>query len=149
MDKLILMIHPTTGLIGLLSAVWVFVEALNASPRNKARLYWGSVLTAVMMIATWIAGGYWYVNYYAVDKALILKGVYPLAHTIVMETKEHAFFITLILSFLLVVVTRFEDVSMNRGARLLVLTASALVVLSAFAIEGAGALIAMAARLSI
>ena len=148
MRELLLMIHPTVGVLGVLTALWVFVEALNASSHNRTRLWWGGVLTALMMIATWIAGGYWYVTYYAADKALILEGPWPLAHTLVMETKEHVFFLTLTLALLLPLIVFKEDLAVNRGARILVLVVSALIVLSAFALEGAGALISMAVRVS-
>src|SRR3989338_8244639 len=99
MRELLLMIHPATGVLAMLCALWVLVEALNASSRNHARLLWGSTLTAILMIATLIAGGYWYVVYYAADKAIILNGAWPFAHNLVMETKEHLFFVTLILAF--------------------------------------------------
>jgi hypothetical protein len=148
MDKIILMIHPTTGALGILATLWVFVEALNAGAANRARLWWASIIGAVMMIATAIVGGYWYVTYYAPDKAAILAGPWPIAHTLVMETKEHLFFVTLVLSLLLPIIISHEDLAANRGARILVLAVSALVVLSAFAIEGAGAFISMAARIS-
>ena len=149
MDKIILMVHPMTGLIGLLAALWVFVEAMNANPRNGMRLWWGGMITALAMVATWIAGGYWYVTYYAADKAMILDGPWPLAHSLIMETKEHLFFITLILSLLRPIVITHEDLSSNRSARILVMTIAGFIVLSAIALDGMGALIGMAARLSI
>ncbi|MBI4088054.1 hypothetical protein HY418_01585 [Candidatus Kaiserbacteria bacterium] len=149
MDKILLLIHPTTGALAIISTVWVFVEALNASARNRVRLWWASCIGAFFMVATAVAGGYWYITYYAVDKAAILAGPWPIAHTLVMETKEHIFFITLILSLLLPLIIAREDLVANRGARILVLVVSALVVLSAFAIEGAGAFISMAARISL
>lgn len=142
------MIHPTTGALAILATLWVFVEALNASASNRARLWWASVAGAVFMVITTIVGGYWYVTYYAVDKAAILKGPWPIAHNLVMESKEHLFFATLILSILLPIIIRKEDLAANRGARMLVLVTAALVVLSSFAIEGAGAFISMAARIS-
>jgi hypothetical protein len=148
MEKILLMIHPTTGALAILATLWVFVEALNANAGNRARMWWASILGAALMVVTGIAGGYWYVTYYAVDKVAILAGPWPVAHTLVMETKEHLFFATLILSLLLPIILLREDLVVNRGARLLVLTTAALVVLSAFAIEGAGAFISMAARIS-
>lgn len=149
MREFILMIHATTGALGILAALWVFVEALNASASNRARLLWGSALTAFFMTVTLIVGGYWYILYYAADKALILAGPWSFAHNLVMETKEHLFFVTLILSLLLPIVVRGNDIATNRGARILVLVIAALIVLSSFAIEGMGALISMAVRISL
>jgi hypothetical protein len=159
MREFLLMIHPTTGVLAILAALWVFVEALNSSPvrspasngasaQNRARLLWSSFLTAVLMIATLIAGGYWYVVYYAADKAIILKGAWPFAHSLVMETKEHFFFATLILSILLPIVVYSNDLITNRGARMLVLATATLIIISSLALEGAGALISMAVRVS-
>lgn len=149
MRELLLLIHPTTGAIAILATLWVFVEVLNASARNHVRLLWASVVGAIFMAITAVVGGYWYVTYYAVDKATILAGPWPIAHNLVMETKEHLFFATFILSLLLPIVISHEDISANRGARLLVLVAAALVVLSAFAVEGGGAFISMAVRMSL
>ena len=149
MDKILLMIHPTTGALAILATLWTFVEALNASVHNRARLWWSSAIGAVMMVITAVVGGYWYITYYAADKAAILAGPWPIAHTLVMETKEHLFFVTLVLSLLQPIIISHEDLTTNRGARLLVLVAAALVVLSAFAIEGGGAFISMAARISL
>ena len=143
------MIHPTTGALAILAAVWVFVEVLNASEQNLLRVWCSSITTTVLMVITWIVGGYWYVVYYAADKATILAGPWPFAHNLVMETKEHLFFVTLILSFLLPIVVKTNDLARNRGARTLVLTIAALIVLSSFATEGAGAFISMAVRMGL
>ncbi len=149
MKEALLMIHPTTGALAILAAVWVFVEAMNASPSNRIRLAWGSVLTPLLMLITLVVGGYWYIIYYATDKALILAGPWSIAHGLVMETKEHLFFATLILALLLPIVVRSNDLATNRGARAFVLAISGLIVLSSFAIEGAGAFISMAVRMSL
>jgi hypothetical protein len=55
-----------------------------------------------------------------------------------METKEHLFFITLILAFYLPVAVR-DALDVNTVARRMVLTVAALIVLTAFSIEGFGA----------
>jgi hypothetical protein len=74
MSDLTLFAHPTSGVLGIMGAVWVLVEALNASEANQARLVTAAVVVAVCFSAAWILGGYWYVNYYYVEKAAILKG---------------------------------------------------------------------------
>ena len=94
----ILLAHATFGVLGTLSAVWVFVDALNAREQNARRIRRAALAVAVCMGAAWILGGYWYVHFYPADKALILKGPWPFAHNLFMETKEHLFFLTLILS---------------------------------------------------
>jgi hypothetical protein len=87
-----------------------------------------------------VLGGYWYVAYYAAEKAIILKGPWPFAHKLVMETKEHLFFIPLLLALYLPILTRVR-ISGHSAARTMTMTVAALVVLSGLAIEGAGAVI--------
>jgi len=38
MSDIILFSHPTFGVLGILAAVWLLVEALNASNANQARI---------------------------------------------------------------------------------------------------------------
>jgi hypothetical protein len=137
---ILLFMHPTFGVIAIMASVWVFVEALNASEANAARLRIAGVVTALSMFAAYVFGGYWYTHFYAPEKAIILKGPIPWAHDLIMETKEHAFFIPLILALLLVIATR-QALVKNSTARGMVLSVAALVFLSGFAIEGAGAII--------
>ena len=144
----ILLAHSTFGVFGIMAALWVFVEALNARPDNDARIRAAAVLCALCMIATWIVGGYWYVHFYPLDRALILKGPWPFAHTIFMETKEHLFYITLILSFYLAIAAR-ERLEANAVARKMVLCVAMLIVLTGLAIEGSGAIINHGAKVAL
>jgi len=140
MSDIILFAHPTFGVLGIMAAVWVFVEALNASECNAARIRMAAIAVAVFIGLAWVLGGYWYVNFYAPEKAIILKGPFPWAHNLVMETKEHLFFIPLVLAFYLPFATR-DKLFKNTAARTMVLSVAALIALSGFAIEGGGALI--------
>jgi hypothetical protein len=140
MSDIILFAHPTFGVLGIIAAVWVFVETLNAGPANLGRLRTVAVLVALFIVLAWILGGYWYVTYYAPEKAIILKGPWPWAHSLVMETKEHLFFIPLILALYLPIAAR-ADLVASRPARVMVLSVAALIALSGLAIEGAGAVI--------
>jgi len=76
------------------------------------------------------------VVFYHIDKALILNGPYPWAHSYFMETKEHLFFIPLILALYLPLVARLR-VDVNRAARAMVLVVTGLIVVDGLAIEGA------------
>lgn len=149
MREALLMIHPTTAALAIFCAIWFMVEVFNASESNRGRIRLSATLSALLMVATWIAGGYWYVVYYAADKAIILKGAWPFAHTFFMEAKEHAFFITLVLSLYLAIVARKEDFALSRSARVLAICVALVVVLSAFAIEGAGSVISMGVRIGL
>jgi hypothetical protein len=139
-SDVILLAHATFGVVGCMAALWVFVEALNARPANTGRTQTAALVTAICMAAAWICGGYWYVHFYPAEKAWILKGPWPFAHNIFMETKEHLFFVTAILAFLLPVATR-ENLSSNSAARKLVLCVAGLIAITGLAVEGAGAVI--------
>jgi len=140
MADVLLLAHAALGVLGSIAAVWVFVEALNARPENAERTRIAAMLAAVPMIGAWICGGYWYVHFYPREKALILAGPWPFAHNLFMETKEHLFFVTLILALLLPIVVR-EPLYSNAAARKMVLSVAGLIGLTGLALEGAGAVI--------
>lgn len=139
-SDVILLAHAAFGVTGCLAAVWVFVEALNASPANAVRLRRVAFFVAVCMSAAWICGGYWYVHFYPAEKAVILQGPWPFAHNLFMETKEHLFFVTAILAILLPVIAR-EKLYTNSAGRKLVLSVAGLIAITGLAVEGAGAII--------
>jgi hypothetical protein len=145
MSDLILLSHPVFGVLGTLSAVWFFVEALNASEANVQRLRWAAMSVAVFFCLAWLLGGYWYTHFYGADKGLILKGPLPWAHNLVMETKEHLFFVPLVLALYLPIAAR-ERLFANSAARAVGLSVAGLTVLCALAIEGGGALISFGAK---
>lgn len=147
-SDMILLAHAGLGVLGILAALWVFVEALNAREENAKRIRNASLAAAVFMIAAWIAGGDWYLHFYPADKALILKGPWPFAHNLFMETKEHLFFLTLILSLYLPIAA-FEKLHANASARKMVLCVSMLIVLSGMAIEGFGAIVNHGAKIAL
>ena len=136
----ILLAHSTFGVLGTLAALWVFVEALNARGENAGRTQMAAYIVAACMSVTLIIGGYWYIHFYPFDSALILKGPWPFAHSLFMETKEHLFFITLLLSLYLPIAAR-DKLHANAAARKMVLCVAMLIVLSGLAIEGSGAVI--------
>ncbi len=139
-SDVLLLAHAALGVTGCMAALWVFVEALNARPANTGRIEIAARVAAVCIAAAWICGGYWYVHFYSPEKALILKGPWPFAHNLFMETKEHLFLVTAILAFLLPITAR-EKLYANSAARNLVLSVAALVLITGLALEGAGAVI--------
>ena len=146
-SDLILLAHPTFGALAILAGVWVFVEGLNASGENSGRIRVASLATAGFMWAAYLVGGYWYVVFYAADKARIVAGPWPFAHNFFMETKEHVFLGLLLLATFLPIAA-YNNLAV-RPARHLVLGSSALVVLIGLAMEGAGAFISMGVKLSL
>jgi hypothetical protein len=136
----ILLGHAAFGSLAGMAALWVFVETLSARPENAGRTYKAALVAAIAMGMAWMLGGYWYVHFYPADKAIILKGSWPFAHDLVMETKEHLVFITGILAFYLPIAVR-DRIHANAAARKMVLSVALLIVLSDLAAEGAGSII--------
>jgi hypothetical protein len=147
-SDVLLLAHAGFGVMGCLAALWVLVEGLNARSGNATRIRTAALLTAVCMAGAWICGGYWYVHFYPPEKALILKGPWPYAHNVFMETKEHLFFVTAILAFLLPIAAR-EKLDSNAAARKLVVSIAALIVITGLAVEGAGAIINHGAKIAL
>lgn len=151
MKEIILMLHPTFGVLGVLAAVWVFVEVLNASAQNRARLQRVALFAGIFIWLSYLAGGYWYVTYYGADRDIIKAGPWPFAHTVVMETKEHVFFVLLLLSTYLPIAARAaaDQIVEDSAARNLLLTITAFIVLLGLAMEGGGAVVALGAKLGL
>jgi len=146
MSDIILFAHPTFGVLGILASVWVFVEALNANNTNQRRIRLAAGIVTVCIVLAWMLGGFWYVNYYYAEKAVILKGPWPWAHDFVMETKEHLFFIPLILALYLPIVAA-KRLATNPAARVTVMVVAGFIILNGLAIEGAGAIINHGAKI--
>jgi hypothetical protein len=139
-SDVVLLGHAACGILGTLAALWVFVEVLNAREENARRIRWGATAVVICMCAACVLGGYWYLTAYPAEKAIILKGPWPSAHNVFMETKEHLFFVTLILALYLPIAAA-EQLDANAMARKMVLCVALLIVLTGMAIEGAGAIV--------
>ncbi len=149
MKETLQLLHPALGMLGVIAAIWVFVETINATSNNQNRIQIASIVVAVFIFSTWMASGYLYVLYYAADKAIILKGPWAFAHSFYMESKEHLFFMTLVLSILLPIVARMKNIAESKSTRILILTIAGLIVLSGLVIEAAGAVIALGKELGL
>jgi hypothetical protein len=148
MSELILLAHVLFGVGCLLTTLWVLVDTLNASPKNLARIHWLSTLAAGFMWVAFAIGGYWYVVFYKVDKAIILKGPWPFAHKFFMETKEHLVILLLLLVTYLPIAAA-GNLAANRDARRVVLVVAALIIGLALTAEGDGAIIAMGVKMGL
>ena len=146
MKEVLLFAHPTLGVLGILAAVWLVVEAMNASGQNQVRIRYAAYAVAIFISLTWLAGGYWYTVFYGPEKATILSGPWPWAHNLFMETKEHLFFIPAILALVLPILSA-KKLAQNQAARNMVMVVAGLIILNGLAIEGAGAVINYGAKL--
>ncbi len=149
MKEFILFLHPMLAVFGIIFSVWTFVEVLNISEKNSKRITFVSVLVAISMLLTWITSGFWYISYYATDKAIILKGPWAFAHSLIMESKEHIFFSVLILSLYVPIISMRNNIVTNKSAQSLMLVVTTLIILLSLALEGAGAIISFGVRMGL
>jgi hypothetical protein len=145
MNQFVLMTHVLFGVACILASVWVFVDALHASAINAGRIRLAAWSSAVFMWLSFLFGGYWYVTFYHVDKAIILKGPWQFSHGFFMETKEHVVILLLLLATYLPIVA-LDNLTENKAARRLVLWISAITATVGLGTEGAGAMIAMGVK---
>ncbi len=96
------------------------------------------------MWAAFLLAGWWYVTAYKADKAIILRGPWPFAHNLVMETKEHLV-IGLLLAATYLPIVASEDLAVNKGARLM-LCITGIVAGLALAMDAEGGIVAMGSR---
>jgi len=83
--------HIILGVVGLIANYATLIALLKKSA-SKTFLVASATIAAVSYVLSWLAGGYYYVLYYGdTVKPLIKEGVYPWAHLIFMEWKEHVF----------------------------------------------------------
>ena len=148
MSEIILMLHVFFGVLCLLGSVWLIVEVSHASVANARRIRNFSLGIAAVMWVAYLIAGYWYVVFYHVDKAIILKGPWPFAHDFFMETKEHMVIVLLLLVTYLPLVAA-NDLVANRAARNLMLGVLAMIAVTVLAAEGMGAVIAMGVKVAL
>ena len=147
MENLLLLLHPATGVLAMLAAVWVFVDTLNVTETSQARIKTVSLLCAALMWLTYLMAGYWYVVYYGPDKAIIKAGPWAFGHNFFMEVKEHVFLMLILLATFLPIAAR--DLVRSKAARKVTLWVAGLIVPTALAMEGSGAIISLAVRLGL
>jgi predicted membrane channel-forming protein YqfA (hemolysin III family) len=88
------------------------------------------------------------VVYYGADKAIILKGPWPFAHSFFMEMKEHVVIMLLLLATYLPIAAS-DNLVMNKAARKIVLWVTGLIVMIGVAMDGSGAIIAMGVKVGL
>ena len=148
MNELILMAHVMFGVACLVTTLWVFVDVLNVSECNQTRIRKMSCAAAVFMWLAFLIAGYWYVFSYKVDKAIILKGPWPFAHSFFMETKEHLV-IMLLMAVTYLPIAAANHLHANKDAHRVVLWVAGMIVLLALMAEGDGAIIAMGVKVGL
>lgn len=152
--ELMVMPHVVFGVFGILFAVWVAVEAANSSEANQRRLKLASIGTSIFLWLAYLAGGWWYVVYYGAaasnsDKSIILAGPWKWSHSFFMEAKEHIFFMLILLSILLPIITFRNQVFKDKKIRNLTIVIAVTIVALGLGMEGFGAMISKGVKMSL
>lgn len=148
MENFLLLIHPVTGGLATLAALWVFVDTFNAGTGSEVRIKNASLICAVLIWLTYFLGGYFYLKFYAADKTIILGGPWAFGHEFFMEVKEHVFLMLLLMATYLPIAAS-ENIVSNKAARKIVLWVSGLIVPTSLSMEGSGAIIALAVKIGL
>jgi hypothetical protein len=145
----LLLIHPTFGVLAAMAALWVLAEVVRPDPTGMWRVKTASLLVAVLLVATWLAGGLWDEFYFDPERDFVEKGSWAFFGNTGMEMKEHLFPIIMLLGLYLPVVAFRGNLATERGNRVIIGVASTLVVLSALAMEAAGAVLGLSVKVGL
>ena len=141
--------HAILGELGILAFLWAFVELLQPTKDRINRAKIASLTGLVLFVATWIVGGYYYVNIYSTQvKPIIKKGPMSWAHGIVMETKEHVFLFLPFIAILQYFVLRKYDLNLinSKNAKISVLILLGILILGGLSMAFTGSIISAGAR---
>ena len=140
-------LHLGFAIIGIDAFLWLLGKWKDDSGSQKSRIVTaaGGVLA---FIASWFAGGYYYVVYYGVlVKPVIKSGAAPWVHNIIMETKEHIFLFVIPLAITVFFITLLPQEEIERlGFRRATLWLCGVVALLGLLIGAMGFMISAAAR---
>jgi len=111
----VLVFHVLLGTLGSSAALWALVDLKNIQSGSASRIAKASLAEFLFTMGSFIAGAWFYILYYPEEKQIILNGPTPEAHTFFMEVKEHIFFILLLLSIYLFIITRNLSVNTDQS----------------------------------
>ena len=113
-----LIFHVLLGLAALLfyGAMWLGINKREPDVyRQRQWSLWGLLL----LVLSWLTGGYYYVSYYGTAvKPIIQKGLAPWAHSVFMEAKEHVFlFLPFIAAVVAIMLMETPDLEAGHAQR--------------------------------
>jgi len=143
--------HAAVGDLAFIAFGWVFVELIEPTPTRVTRAKWMALLGSATTWLSWLAGGFYYVNSYPVDKALIKSGPWPWGHLILMEAKEHLFLLGPFIATLLLIIVWWQGRSLidDVDARKAALILSVVAAVGAITMLLMGAVISLSERVAV
>ena len=141
-----LIVHVITGIlaIGFVNIVLMHTMRKFISwPYLKKIAGW----SVAFFLISWATAAYYYVVYYGgAVKPVILKGAYPWAHQIIMESKEHVFILLPFLAIALWLLTHYLEKTTDDNAKRAGTTLAFVTLALGAIIAAAGVAISGAAR---
>lgn len=139
--------HLSSAIIGIDAFLWLLGK-LKSNEGSQKSIIVTAAVGVVAFIASWLAGGYYYVVYYGtLVKPVIKSGLAPWAHNIIMETKEHIFLFIIPVAVTVLFITLLDKKDIERlGLRRLAWWLSGSVAMLGLLIGAMGFIISAAAR---
>lgn len=103
---IILVAHVMFGSLSSFAALWALVDMRNIRNGSARRIEMACKAEFFLTLLSFIAASIFYVKYYPEEKQIILNGPTPMAHSFFMEVKEHLYFIVILLSLYLYIISR-------------------------------------------
>jgi len=156
-NELLILIHASTGSLATVTSVWLAVELFHAKNNTNAqRIKFSAILVNVFVWLSYIIGGWYYVfDYSTVDK-YIIKGstdlgfsgsLWTFAHGFFTESKEHFYFIGILIALYVLLLAYRTDFANDNKARHLMFVLAVTLLVGGIVLEGWGAIMAMGVRL--
>lgn len=107
-------LHLGFAIVGIDAFLWL-TGKLKSDGGSRQSMIVSASIGVASFIASWIAGGYYYVVYYGtLVKPVIKSGLAPWAHNIIMETKEHIFLFIVPLAMTVFFITLLDKQDMEQ-----------------------------------
>lgn len=145
MDRnLIFLVQPVFGVLAAIAATWTLVEVLNNAEEGLRRAGTAALTAAALIWLSAAAATFLHFKVYGSVKGAADSWVF--AHGYVVAVREHLFILLVLAASYLPIVVCGGHLIVNRGARSLAITVSALVAVLALGIETLGALVDIETR---
>lgn len=141
--------HAGFGAIAGIFAIWLFGELFHAREEHRGRIQYLSLLMGIFTWLAYIFGGLFYMPFYDPDKAAIKAGSWDFGHNIFMESKEHIFFMALLLVTFVVIIVYTTDFTADAGTKKVLLWTVGTIIVLGFLVETFGAIISFSYRVAL
>ncbi|HEY4504234.1 MAG TPA: hypothetical protein VJI73_00500 [Candidatus Paceibacterota bacterium] len=140
-------LHLGFAIVGIDAFLWLLGKIWDKGGSVKARMI-TALIGVLAFVASWIAGGYYYVVFYGtLVKPVIKEGLAPWAHNIIMEVKEHIFLFIIPVAITVLFITLLSDDEIeNLGLRQVSVALAMIVAGLGLLIGAMGFVISAAAR---